>query len=102
MAYPEKIVFALIYQKGKNCESIEKRINSDLPYLRAPIDAYSNKLSHLMVLDCVDKKTLIRLKKTSNITLRNKILKEKIDEFFESKGNKIISRVVEIMLQVRV
>lgn len=99
--YPDKVVFGVIYQNGINCEYIENRLNDELPYLKDKIGKFSDKLSHLVVLDVVDNDTLKYLKKTANINLRNQILKTKIDEFFESKGNKIISKIVEIMIGIR-
>ena len=100
-SYPDKVVFGVIYQNGINCKHIENRLNDELPYLKDKIGKFSDELSHLVVLDVVDNDTLKYLKKTANLNLKNRILKEKIDEFFESKGNKIISKIVEIMIGVR-
>ncbi len=99
--YPDKVIFGVIYQNGINCEHIENRLNNELPYLKDKIGKFSDKLSHLVVLDVIDNDTLKYFKNTTNINLRNRILKIIIDDFFESKGNKIISKIVEIMMKVK-
>ena len=100
--YPKKLVFSIEYFKGKGCENIIKRINEELPDLKEPVNTNSEKLSILTLLDVINEKELEYLSKTSNINLRMNILKEKIDSFFEIKANKIISKIIEILVGIRV
>ena len=101
-AYFDKLVFVIPYFKGKNCKYIENRLINELPYLKTPNDIGISKLSFLSMLKILDEQDMKYLKSIGNYALKEKILKDKINMFFECYANKIISKIIEIQLGVRI
>ena len=99
--YNDCIVFSVVCFEAKNCERIIERLNNELLYLKEPISNKINKVAELVNLKILDENDMQYLQKTKNMTARNQILKAKIDEFFEEKANGIISKIIEIIIGIR-
>ena len=102
ITYSDKIIFSAMYRKGKDCKLIEKRLNNELPYLKESINVNSDKLCSLIMLEVFNKDDFDYLSRIGNLSLKYQFFKQKIDIFFETYANEIISKIIEILVGIRV
>lgn len=100
IVYPDKIVFGVYFLPFDDSEYIIERMNKELPFLIEPIDPDSFSIP--VNLTIVDKLGMYILMKTKDRLWRKMILKMQLDKFLRNQGDKIISKIWEVVLNVAI
>ena len=98
--YPNKTVFSIVYFPFENNQSIVKRLNRELPNLYKPINPESKFLFVPVNIGVIENLGMCILQRTKDRTLRKMMLKFQIDYFFRHRADKIIHKILEIMMNV--
>lgn len=101
VTYYNCIVFTVSCFEADDCENIINRLNQELPYLKEQFNNKINKVETLIYLKIIDENDMEYLSKTNNTSLIYQILKTKVDEFFEKYANEILSKIIEIIMEVK-
>jgi hypothetical protein len=100
--YPNKTVFSVVYFPFEDCKNIVSRLNRELPNINKKINSEPKFLSVPVNLSVIDNLGMCLLQKTKDKNLRRKMLKFQIDNFFKSHADRIIHKILEIFMNVRI
>ncbi len=98
--YPNKTVFSIVYFPFENSQNVVKRLNKELPNIYKKINAESKFISVPVNIEVINSLGMFLLSNTKDRASRNKMLKSHINKFFINRADKIIHKIMEIMMNV--